>query len=48
MAAQPVTFERKFSEYLVDIPGYELGEVAYIWGATAMILSEFGALMEKL
>lgn len=48
MAAQPVTFERKFSEYLVDIPGYELGEDAYIWGATAMILSEFGALMEKL
>ena len=48
MAATPVTFERKFSDYLVDIPGYELGEDSYIWGATAMILSEFGALVEKL
>lgn len=48
MAAQPVSFERKFSDYLVDIPGYELGEGEYIWGATAMILSEFGSLLEKL
>lgn len=48
MVAQPVQFERKFSEYAVEIPGYELGEDAYIWGATAMILSEFGALLEKL
>ena len=48
MSAQPVTFERMFSEYKVDIPGYELGEESYIWGATAMILSEFGALVEKL
>lgn len=48
LSAQPVSFERKFSDYLVDIPGYELGENAYIWGATAMILSEFGSLLEKL
>lgn len=48
LSAQPVHFERKFSDYLVEIPGYELGKNAYIWGATAMILSEFGALMEKL
>lgn len=48
MRASPVTFERRFSDYLVEIPGYEMGEDTYIWGATAMILSEFGALMEKL
>lgn len=48
MRANPVTFERRFSDYLVEIPGYEMGEDTYIWGATAMILSEFGALMEKL
>lgn len=46
--AQPVTFERDFSGYKVDIPGYEVGEDAYIWGATAMMLSEFGTLLEKL
>lgn len=46
--AQPVTFERDFSGYKVDIPGYEVGEEAYIWGATAMMLSEFGTLLEKL
>jgi len=48
LSAEPVSFERKFSDYIVDIPGYELGEDAYIWGATAMILSEFGSLLEKL
>lgn len=48
LTTEPVKFERKFSDYLVEIPGYELGEEAYIWGATAMILSEFGALLEKL
>jgi 8-oxo-dGTP pyrophosphatase MutT (NUDIX family) len=48
MLAKPAVFERKFSEYLVEIPGYELGEDTYIWGATAMILSEFGTLIEKL
>lgn len=48
LQAEPIQYERKFSEYTVEIPGYELGEDAYIWGATAMILSEFGALIEKL
>lgn len=48
MQAEPMQFERNFSENIVEIPGYELGEEAYIWGATAMILSEFGALLEKL
>lgn len=46
--AEPVTFEKKFSEYTVEIPGYEIGEGEYIWGATAMILSEFNSLLEKL
>lgn len=48
MQASPCVFERKFSEYLVEIPAYELGDDTYIWGATAMILSEFGTLIEKL
>jgi len=47
-AAEPVTFEKTFSEHIVDIPGYEIGEGEYIWGATAMILSEFNSLLEKL
>jgi len=48
LQADAIPFERKFGEYTVEIPGYELGDEAYIWGATAMILSEFGALLEKL
>lgn len=48
MAASPITFERDFSGNIVDIPAYELGENEFIWGATAMILSEFGTLIEKL
>ncbi|WP_220457165.1 NUDIX hydrolase [Moheibacter lacus] len=48
LQAEPMNFERVFGEYTVDIPGYELGDESYIWGATAMILSEFGALLEKL
>ena len=48
LGAEPMTFERDFSGNKVDIPGYELGQDAYIWGATAMILSEFGTLVEKL
>lgn len=46
--AEPQFFERNFSEYTVDIPGYGLGEDVYIWGATAMILSEFGSLLNML
>lgn len=48
LLAEPQIFERKFSEYMVEIPGYGLGEDAYIWGATAMVLSEFGSLLEML
>lgn len=48
LLADPQVFERKFSDYTVEIPGYQLGEDAYIWGATAMILSEFGSLLEML
>lgn len=46
--AEPVTFEKSFSGNMVEIPGYEIGEEEYIWGATAMILSEFSSLLEKL
>lgn len=46
--AEPVVFEKSFSDNLVDIPAYEIGEGEYIWGATAMILSEFNSLLEKL
>ncbi|MFA7686695.1 MAG: CoA pyrophosphatase [Moheibacter sp.] len=48
LGAEPFTFEKKFSEHIVDIPGYEIGEGEFIWGATAMILSEFKTLLEKL
>lgn len=48
LRAEPVKFERNFSDLKVDIPGYQLGENEYIWGATAMILSEFAELIERL
>lgn len=48
LSAEPEVFDKKFSDYVVEIPGYKLGEEAYIWGATAMILSEFATLLEKL
>lgn len=48
LAAEPMNIEKKFAEYTVEIPGYDLGRETYMWGATAMILSEFGTLLEKL
>lgn len=48
LAAQPEVFDKSFADYVVEVPGYKLGEEAYIWGATAMILSEFASLLEKL
>ncbi len=48
LRAKPENFEKEFSGMKVDIPGYDLGENEYIWGATAMILSEFAELVEKL
>lgn len=48
LQANPECFDKTFAECVVEIPGYKLGEDAYIWGATAMILSEFGTLIEKL
>lgn len=46
--AEPISFEKSFSGNTVEIPGYEIGEGEFIWGATAMILSEFNSLLEKL
>lgn len=46
--AQPENFDMKFGQYTVEIPGYNLGEGECIWGATAMILSEFASLIKKL
>ena len=46
--AEPISFEKSFSGQEVEIPGYEIGEGEYIWGATAMIVSEFKSLLEKL
>jgi 8-oxo-dGTP pyrophosphatase MutT (NUDIX family) len=34
-------FEREFSGQTVEIPGYNIGDDEYLWGATAMILEEF-------
>lgn len=48
LLAEPENFDKSFAEYLVEIPGYRVGDDAYIWGATAMILSEFASLLEKL
>lgn len=48
LRAKPETFERHFSDMAVEIPGYGLGGNEYIWGATAMILSEFSELIKKL
>jgi len=39
--AEPETFEKEFSGLKVDIPGYNIGDDEFIWGATAMILEEF-------
>lgn len=48
LEAKPVLFERDFSGTMVDIPGYELGEEEYLWGATAMILEEFKVFVKNL
>ena len=39
--AEPESFVKEFSGHKVDIPGYNIGDEEYIWGATAMILEEF-------
>ena len=39
--AEPESFEKEFSGHKVEIPGYNIGDEEYIWGATAMILEEF-------
>lgn len=46
--AEPILFDKSFSGSTVEIPGYEIGDGEFIWGATAMILSEFKSLLEKL
>ncbi|MDD3458579.1 MAG: CoA pyrophosphatase [Weeksellaceae bacterium] len=48
LRAESLNFEREFGGHRVEIPGYDLGENEYIWGATAMILSEFADLTEML
>ncbi|WP_322969171.1 CoA pyrophosphatase [Faecalibacter sp. LW9] len=39
--AEPETFVKEFSGHQVEIPGYNIGDNEFIWGATAMILEEF-------
>jgi len=39
--AEPETFVKEFSGHQVEIPGYNIGDDEFIWGATAMILEEF-------
>ena len=39
--AEHEVFEREFSGQVVEIPGYNIGDEEYLWGATAMILEEF-------
>ena len=39
--AEHEVFEREFSGQVVEIPGYNIGDEEYLWGARAMILEEF-------
>lgn len=39
--AEPESFIKEFSGQTVEIPGYNIGDEEYLWGATAMILEEF-------
>ena len=39
--AEHEVFEREFSGQVVEIPGYNIGDDEFLWGATAMILEEF-------
>lgn len=48
LQAKPRQFEKSFAGQPVDIPGYEIGENEFIWGATAMILSEFASLIKMI
>ena len=41
LQAEPETFIKEFSGHQVEIPGYNIGDDEFIWGATAMILEEF-------
>ena len=41
MNADHEVFEREFSGQTVEIPGYNIGDEEFLWGATAMILEEF-------
>ncbi|MBS7332987.1 NUDIX hydrolase [Faecalibacter bovis] len=45
--AEPETFVKEFSGQKVDIPGYNIGDEEYIWGATAMILEEFKDVLKN-
>lgn len=41
LEAEPETFVKEFSGHSIDVPGYNIGDEEYLWGATAMILEEF-------
>lgn len=45
--AEPETFEKEFAGLKVDIPGYNIGDDEFIWGATAMILEEFKVIIKN-
>lgn len=45
--AEPESFEKEFSGLKVDIPGYNIGDEEFIWGATAMILEEFKDILKS-
>ena len=45
--AEPESFDKEFSGHKVEIPGYNIGDEEYIWGATAMILEEFKEVIKN-
>ncbi len=47
LEAEIGTFDYDFSGNVVEMPGYDIGEEVYLWGATAMILEEFKEFIKK-
>ncbi|ADX68309.1 MULTISPECIES: NUDIX hydrolase [Weeksella] len=47
LEAEISSFEYDFSGNIVEMPGYDIGENVYLWGATAMILEEFKEFIKK-
>lgn len=47
LEAEISSFDYEVGDQVVEMPGYDIGEEVYLWGATAMILEEFKELVKK-